>query len=71
MTKIFTCAIGKFVFNNDGMLSLSLMKRIRDDVMGQFLAPAPGSKRLKTVEDAYAFTKNDLEINVPYTLVLS
>lgn len=71
MTKTLTCQIGKFVFALDGSLSLSLMKRIRDDVMGQFLAPAPGSKRLKTVDDAYSFVKNDLEINVPFSLVLS
>lgn len=52
-----TCAMGNFIF--DGGVSLSKMKKIRDEVMGQFFTPKPGLPRLNTRQDIESFVRNE------------
>lgn len=50
---IFNSPIGKFEFHDDVLLSHA--KLVRDTVVGQWLNPKPGAKRLKTLKDVHEF----------------
>lgn len=50
-----TSKIGQFHFHPETPLSIA--KLIRDTVMGQVLAPAPNSRRLRSTEDVDEFVK--------------
>lgn len=51
------CKLGRFTFKKD--VRISKAKRIRDEVMGQFFNPRPGSRRLRTEDDIEEYVRNE------------
>lgn len=71
MTKILTCKIGKFTFEDD--VPYSLAKLLRDTVMGQMLAPKQREQIVETEEDAHTFMaacESAVLRNIPFELEL-
>lgn len=66
-----TSRIGSFEFN--GGTSLNKAKRLRDEIMGQVLKPAPGLPRIKTDQDVYRFVHEQRHLSdvahIPFRLV--
>lgn len=67
-----TCKLGRFTFNRNVLISKA--KRIRDEVMGQWFNPRPGSTRLYTEDDIEAYVRNEHHLRdvagIPFEVVV-
>lgn len=74
-TKTFTCRLGSFIFKDDGSLSLSEMKLIRDSVLGAWYNPPEHGPKLSRSRNPVAAIKgyvaNNLRFPQLFVMVLS
>lgn len=67
-----TCKMGTFTFNNGVLMSKA--RRIRDEVVGQFFAPKEGLPRIKSVNDAEEFVRNQKHLrdvaDIPFEVMI-
>lgn len=67
----FTTRMGVFTF--DSGVNLGHAKRLRDEVMGQFFNPKPGTFRIRNEKDAEMYIrdhKNSCISGIPFDLVM-
>lgn len=65
---ILHCKIGRFIFAKDGKLSLTMMKLIRDSVMGHYYSLGKNAQRKFRSVDVYDYVENQMHIVIPFKI---